>query len=323
MRTACLGIIVGVCLVTGAPAAGQTVTVPDVEGTVTDVVDTVSSTVDDTDVVGTVSSTADDVVGTAEDTVTQVSGSATSSGDSSGSITGGVFSTASGISSDGSSDGSGSTTTSSQGGSTASSSPRAGGGSRPQIRSRFDRLPRRLETLLERIELGQHVRANLRRLERALASASPELRSRVLRQIRAEIARLRDGGVTKAERRRINRLQFVLEELTTGTGAAGPAGKEAVSPSTLAAASFIPSFAADFAAPGAGRGPDEGTGVLSARAGGSVEEPGSRGISFPPVPDRPGEFPFGIGLILLGLLILGLVGVVASVTNHIGRARSG
>src|SRR6266550_4850302 len=48
--------------------------------------------------------------------------------------------------------------------------------------TRFDRLPRRYENLLEQIESGRHVRANIARLRALLASASPQLRARATGQ---------------------------------------------------------------------------------------------------------------------------------------------
>jgi hypothetical protein len=79
--------------------------------------------------------------------------------------------------------------------------------------TRFDRLPRRYERLLERIESGRHVRANLARLRTLLASASPQLRARVMRFIRLEIRRLERGGLTRRERAAVHRLRTLLTAL--------------------------------------------------------------------------------------------------------------
>jgi hypothetical protein len=79
--------------------------------------------------------------------------------------------------------------------------------------TRFDRLPRRYERLLERIESGRHVRANLARLRALLASASPQLRARVMRFIRLEIRRLERGGLTRRERAAEQRLRTLLTAL--------------------------------------------------------------------------------------------------------------
>jgi hypothetical protein len=79
--------------------------------------------------------------------------------------------------------------------------------------TRFDRLPRRYETLLERIESGRHVRANIARLRALLASASPQLRARVLHLIRLEIRRLERAGLTGHERVAAARLRGLLTAL--------------------------------------------------------------------------------------------------------------
>ncbi len=181
----------------------------------TDVVATVTSAVDDP--VGTITSTTNDVVGTADDVV----GTAD---DAVGTVTSTVTSTASGTADSivvvsnavsqtpqetaSSSDGS------SSGGSDgpASSDRRSGAGSHGDRKTpgrsyhtRFDRLPRRAEILVERIELGRNVRANLRRLE-ALLRRSPALRAELARAVRSELARLRKDGLTGAERRQVRRL---------------------------------------------------------------------------------------------------------------------
>jgi hypothetical protein len=79
--------------------------------------------------------------------------------------------------------------------------------------TRFDRLPSRYERLLERIESGRNVRANLARLRALLASASPQLRGRVMRFIRLEIRRLERGGLTRRERAAVQRLRTLLTTL--------------------------------------------------------------------------------------------------------------
>jgi hypothetical protein len=86
-------------------------------------------------------------------------------------------------------------------------------------RTRFDRLPRRAEVLLERIELGRNMRANLRRLE-ALLRRSPALRAKLARALRSELARLRKGGLTHAERHQVRRLIRVQRGLARS--ASGP-----------------------------------------------------------------------------------------------------
>jgi flagellin-like hook-associated protein FlgL len=223
----------GVLLAGAVPAqAGELL-----EGT--NVVATATSAVDDP--VGTVTSTATDAVGTANDavgTVTTNAGDAVGTGTSTasgtaGSIVGGVnagsqtptASSSAGSSSDGS-------------GGTSSSDRRRAAGSRGDgktpgrsYHTRFDRLPRRAEILLERIELGRNMRANLRRLE-ALLRRSPALRAELARALRSELARLRKGGLTHAERRQVRRLVRVQRALAPS--ASGPS-------STLNSASALES----------------------------------------------------------------------------------
>jgi hypothetical protein len=114
--------------------------------------------------------------------------------------------------------GSGSAATSS---STGGSGSASSGDSSASIRSgkasnrgsphtRFDRLPPRYETLLERIESGHHVRASIARLRALLASASPELRARIMRAIRMELRRLEKGGLTRREQAAADRLRRLL-----------------------------------------------------------------------------------------------------------------
>jgi hypothetical protein len=332
-RTACLGFVLAAWLVLGTPAAAQTVPLPDADATVSDVVDTVSST-------------TDQVVATAQDTIDQAtsSGGSGSSGGgdvvssttaAGGSIAGSVFSTVAGTTSTASSGGSTTSSSSGSGGGGSTASTRSGsnggraGSSRQGPRTRFDRLPRRFETLLERIELGRNVRANIRRLERALASASPELRRRVLRQLRAEIARLRKGGVTRPEQRRIERLRLTFEALTDrqapGASPSPTTTSSAGNPSgALSAAPALPGVQLGAQLPQSPAPGTENTGVLGAQTGGGVEEPALRPIPLPPAPDQSDGFPVVIGLALLALLVLGFVGVVAGVTSHVfGRARSG
>jgi hypothetical protein len=90
--------------------------------------------------------------------------------------------------------------------------------------TRFDRLPRRYESLLERIESGRHVRANTARLRALLASASPRLRARVMRFIRLEIRRLERGGLTRRERAAVQRLRTLLTTLQGQTSRPAPQG---------------------------------------------------------------------------------------------------
>jgi hypothetical protein len=95
----------------------------------------------------------------------------------------------------------------------ASSGDAATASNRGSPHTRFDRLPRRYERLLERIESGRDVRANIARLRALLASASPQLRARVVRLIRLEIRRLERGGLTRRERAAVQRLRTLLTTL--------------------------------------------------------------------------------------------------------------
>jgi flagellin-like hook-associated protein FlgL len=223
----------GVLLAGAVPAqAGELL-----EGT--NVVATATSAVDDP--VGTVTSTATDAVGTANDavgTVTTNAGDAVGTGTSTasgtaGSIVGGVNAgsqTPTASSSAGSSsDGSGGTSSSDRRRTVRSPGDRKAPGR--SYHTRFDRLPRRAEVLLERIELGRNMRANLRRLE-GLLRRSPPLRAEIARALRSELARLRKGGLTHAERRQVRRLVRVQRGLAPS--ASGPS-------STLDSASALDS----------------------------------------------------------------------------------
>jgi hypothetical protein len=117
-------------------------------------------------------------------------------------------------------------------------------GRAPRAKTRFNRLPRGLEALLESIEVGRHTRANLRRLQRAYAAAPPALRARILRLLRAEIKRLRADGLSAAERKKIKRLRLTLRTLkrtpiaapaTTSSSAAGTATATATAGTTQTA----------------------------------------------------------------------------------------
>jgi hypothetical protein len=173
-------------------------------------------------------------------------------------------------------------------------------------RSRFDRLPRRAELLLERIELGRHIQANLRRL-RALLAGSPELRARVLRALQAELTHLRAHGVTAAERRQIRRLILVRTALASPT--AGPA-----LPSSPAAVED-----------GVTTPPPERAGDVSAARASSERpserppngEPGRAGL--PPLPPGDGQATL-LWVLALVLLSLGFLGLAAGVTNHLRRS---
>lgn len=170
-------------------------------------------------------------------------------------------------------------------------------------RTRFDRLPRRFEVLLERILRGRNVAENLRRLEQALGSASPELRARIERLVRREIAALERGRMTPEERRRRDRLQRVLRLLEQGAGSTGAATPVAAGASTPSGTAASPpgeapvgdaaNAPAGVAAADSGSSPkDEGAGVGSGDSGGGP----------PGLPDD-----LTIGTVLLGLLLALLV----------------
>ena len=174
-----------------------------------------------------------------------------------------------------STDGLGDTAGDAVGSGTASARTSAG----KDFRTTFDRLPSRLERLLERIELGRNARANLKRLEQVLGSVSVRERTRLLRLLNAEIRRLRADGVSPAERRRIQRLIRTRAALTappvptpTSTVADGTAGTSgtALAPGTgprvgegvlrafVAASKAPPNEGATPPSGGAGEPPDEG-----------------------------------------------------------------
>jgi hypothetical protein len=183
----------------------QTGDITDAIGSVDDATDDVTEAVDDTTDAGSVN----DATGSVSDATGNVSsGSAT---------TGSVTNVLSGSTSSGadSTSSSGSNTSVSSGGSgeTKSTSSRqsASASNRGSPRTRFDRLPARYETLLERIESGFRVQASIAQLRALLANASPELRATILRLIRAEIRRLEKGGLTPKERAAVRRLTPLLK----------------------------------------------------------------------------------------------------------------
>ena len=88
--------------------------------------------------------------------------------------------------------------------------------------TRFDRLPRRFEILLERIEFGHKVRVSAARLRALFASATPEVRARILRLIRTEIRRLKRNGLTHRERAAVRRLHRLRSMLAHEAARSGP-----------------------------------------------------------------------------------------------------
>ena len=170
------------------------------------------------DVTGTVDDATGDLAGTVNDATGGATGGTTSDGSggsgsspldlATGSITG-VLSGSSGSGTGGTSSSGGSGSSSTSGRSSSSSGP--GSSNRGSARTRFDRLPRRYERLLERIESGVDVRSSTAKLRALLATASPTLRTQILRLIRQEIRRLRRGGLSHRERAAVRRLTPLLK----------------------------------------------------------------------------------------------------------------
>jgi hypothetical protein len=190
-----------------------------------DPADTLNSTVstattqtgDITDAIGSVDDATDDLTEAVDDTTDAVTGSVSSGSATTESVTESVTNVLSGSTSSAadSTSSSGSNTSVSSGGSgeTTSTSSRqsASASNRGSPRTRFDRLPARYETLLERIASGFRVQASIAQLRALLANASPELRATILRLIRAEIRRLEKGGLTPKERAAVRRLTPLLK----------------------------------------------------------------------------------------------------------------
>lgn len=221
MASAAIRILLFVSLVfgglSGSAAAGIQL---DPADTLNSTVSTVTTqTGDITDAIGSVDDATDDLTEAVDDTTDAVTGSVNDATGSvsSGSATESVTNVLSGSTSSGadSTSSSGSNTSMSSGGSgeTTSTSSRqsASASNRGSPRTRFDRLPARYETLLERIASGFRVQASIAQLRALLANASPELRATILRLIRAEIRRLEKGGLTPKERAAVRRLTPLLK----------------------------------------------------------------------------------------------------------------
>lgn len=227
------------------------------------------------------------------------------------------------------SDDGGSATASSGSGSSASGSRersgarRSGSSNGSGERTRFDRLPRRYEVLLERILRGRGINANLERLERALASASPELRARIERLVRREIAALRRGGVTPQDRRRIERLRRV--ESLFAPAAAAPAPGDMASFFALAADSDT---AADSGAAGASDTPASptGSGTAAAEVAPGREPKSDAGSMLPnPLPDDLTLGAIVLALAVALLVFAGMAFALAATPGGVvpsGRART-
>jgi hypothetical protein len=190
----------------------QTGDITDAIGSVDDATNDVTEAVDDTTdaVTGSVNDATESVSSgsatteSVTESVTNVLSGSTSSGADSTSSSGADSTSSSGSNTSGSSGGSGETTS-------TSSRQSASASNRGSPRTRFDRLPARYETLLERIESGFRVQASIAQLRALLANASPELRATILRLIRAEIRRLEKGGLTPRERAAVRRLTPLLK----------------------------------------------------------------------------------------------------------------
>jgi hypothetical protein len=175
-------------------------------------------------------------------------------------------------------------------------------------------LPRRAEVLLERIELGRNVRANLRRLE-ALLRRSPDLRTEVARALRAEMARLRKGGLTHVERRqlrRLVRLQQVLAPQASGSSATlgssrSPSPNALAGVESAAASRQSATSQADVAgAPAQRKASESGNGILGTL----------------PLPDGVDGWPSWVRIledVLLSLCILALVVIFLEPFRHAFR----
>jgi hypothetical protein len=184
----------------------------------------------------------------------------------------------------------------------------------PRLRTTFDRLPRRLEALLERIVVGQAPGANLRRLERALRAAPPELRARVLRLLQAEMRRLKQGGLTRSERERYRRLRRVLKALSQP----GPSSAIRSQSAPLPAQSGDPESGAPSERSGLNpTSPGDShpvTGAGSQRSSGSTagkdRDVGGFGSQVDLPPAWEWNIQLGIYLALLGLLLFALAALL-------------
>jgi hypothetical protein len=202
---------------------------------------------DDLDPIGTVTPVVSPVTSVASDLVGQAPAAVGSVETAVGGATGTSFNSST------SSGGSTSTADSSPSGDSSQSRPSAERRARARgsAHTRFDRLPRRYEVLLERIEFGLKLRASIARLSVLFASASPELQFRILRLLRAEIRRLERGGLTNRERVQARRLRHVLSDL-----AGSPSGS---TPTSLAGAEIASAPARPQATPAKGAGSTPGT----------------------------------------------------------------
>jgi hypothetical protein len=281
MRAAAIRVLLFVVLALGGVFSGAAVAGVQLDpvGTVTSAISTIASqTTVVSDLTGSATSATSGASGSGATDV--VSGSGVLSG------SGSTDATSSGV--DG---GSGSA-------SSGDASSRSATASNPRSpHTRFDRLPRRYETLLERIESGRHVRANIARLRTLLASASPQLRARVMRLIRLEIRRLERGGLTRRERAAVQRLTGLLTALQ------GQAAQSATpGPLSLGrvAGSGIRSAAASGEGVEAANAGSESRGGPPTSAGGANNAIPRLPLALPPPPAGPSYLP--LLLLLLAAL---------------------
>ena len=303
MRRCRLLVLMGftACLAGSVPAQADGL----VQGT--DVVATATE-----DPVGALTSTASESVGTASGAV----GSATSAASGAASSTFGganvVSQTPQGTASSSAGPGSGGSggRTSNRGSAAGSHADRKAPGR--AYHTRFDRLPRRPEILIERIELGRDVRANLLRLE-ALLARSPALRAELARALRSELARLRKGGLRGAElaqARRLVRVQRALAPSASGSS------------STLGSLSLTPETVIESATSSA----EDATlhsDVADTHVRPEASNPGKGILGSPPLQDSVDRAP-GWLMILLGIVLgsslVGLAAIVLIAVSQFPRA---
>jgi hypothetical protein len=232
----------------------------------------------DLDPIGTVTSVVSPVTSVASDLVGQAP--AVSGGSAVGSVETAV-SGATGDSSNSSTSSGGSTSTADSSQSRQSSAERQAR-ARGSAHTRFDRLPRRYEVLLERIEFGIKLRASIARLRVLFASASPELQFRILRLLRAEIRRLERGGLTNGERGQARRLRHVLSDLAGSPSGSTPMPSVTVALQGLAGAEIASAAGEPPATPANGAGSPSGTTDRPFTGGPMGGVPDIPGVSPPP-----------------------------------------
>jgi hypothetical protein len=204
-------------------------------------------------------------------------------------------------------------TSSADGGSgSASSGDAATASNRGSPHTRFDRLPRRYERLLERIESGRDVRANIARLRALLASASPQLRARVIRLIRLEIRRLERGGLTRRERAAVQRLRTLLTTLQGD--ASRPAPQAPLSLWRVEGSGILWATLSDAGVSAATAGSESGSRV---RPGSGRDEAGSATPRLPLPLVPPSWDPPYLLLLLLWIAIACLVLLLTGPRRHL------